>query len=91
MDDVYCAGRLVMAALDGRDAPEGLSDTTIAAVQLARRFGMGWHVPLRVSAAGLQLERLGLGADIDDAAKQDGFPAHVRFQDGRVTLAPESP
>ncbi|NNG17595.1 MAG: 2-phosphosulfolactate phosphatase [Gemmatimonadales bacterium] len=91
LDDAYCAGRLVMAALNGRDAPEGLSDAAIAAVQLARRFGLGWDVPLRLSAAGRHLERLGLGADIDDAAKQDGFPALIRFRDGRVTLVEESP
>jgi 2-phosphosulfolactate phosphatase len=91
LDDAYCAGRLVMAALNGRDTREGLNDAAIAAVELAGQFGPRWDVPLRLSAAGRQLERLGLGDDIDDAAQEDGFASLIRFQDGRVTLAPESP
>ena len=91
LDDAYCAGRLVIAALEGRDSREGLNDAAIAAVELARRFGSRWDLPLRLSSAGRQLERLGFGDDIDDAAQEDGFPSLIRFQDGRVTLAPESP
>ena len=93
LDDAYCAGRLVMATLNGggRDSREGLNDAAIAALELAGRFGARWDVPLRLSAAGRQLERLGFGDDIDDAAQEDGFPSFIRFQDGRVTLAPESP
>jgi 2-phosphosulfolactate phosphatase len=93
LDDAYCAGRLVMAALKGRarETREGLNDAAIAAVELAGRFGSRWDVPLRLSAAGRQLERLGFSDDIDDAAQEDGFPSLIRFQDGRVTLAPESP
>jgi 2-phosphosulfolactate phosphatase len=91
LDDAYCAGRLVIAALNGRDTREGLNDAAIAAVEVARQFGSRWALPLRLSAAGRQLERLGFGDEIDDAAQEDGFPSLIRFQDGRVTLAPGSP
>lgn len=91
LDDAYCAGRLVLAALAGRDTREGLNDAAIAAVELVRRFGSRWDMPLRLSSAGHQLERLGFGADIDHAAEENGYPTLIRFQDGRVTVAPESP
>lgn len=90
LDDAYCAGRLVLAALAGRDTREGLNDAAIAAVEVARRFGSRWEMPLRLSSAGHQLERLGFGADIDQAAQENGYPTLIWFQDGRVTVAPES-
>ncbi len=52
LDDAYCAGRLVAAALGGRRATAGLNDAALASLDLVRRYGERWERPLRLSARG---------------------------------------
>lgn len=87
LDDAYCAGRLVLEALGGRWRRKGLTDGALVALDLVRRYGTRWDRPLVLSAAGRQLDRLGMGADVADAARQDAYPVLPVFHDRRVTVA----
>ena len=91
LDDAYCAGRLVVAALGGRKRRKGLNDSAVAALDLVRRYGVGWDRPLRISRAGQNLAALGLKNDVVDAARPDAYPVLLQFHDRRVTIAPDSP
>lgn len=88
LDDGYCAGRLVAAALGDTRARRGLNDAAIASLDLVRRYGERWDRPLRRSHAGRELLRLGFRADLADAARLDAYPVLGHFHDRRVTLAP---
>lgn len=92
LDDAYCAGRLVTAVLDEVDPGihDVLSDSARAAVEIARGLGHRWDIPLRLSMAGQDLQRLGFGADIDDAGREDVFPSLIRFHDGQVARHAET-
>lgn len=85
LDDAYAAGRLAILALGGRRR-KGLNDGALAAVDLARRYGTSWERPLSMSAAGRQLTRLGRGADVADAAREDAYPVLPVLRDRRITL-----
>jgi 2-phosphosulfolactate phosphatase len=85
LDDAYAAGRLAIVALGGRRR-KGLNDGALAAVDLARRYGTSWERPLSMSAAGRQLTRLGRGADVADAAREDAYPVLPVLRDRRITL-----
>ena len=88
LDDAYCAGRLVAAALGSRKPGRGMNDAAIAALDLVRRYGDGWERPLRYSRAGRELSRLGFRDDVAEAARQDAYPVLPIFHERRVTLAP---
>ena len=88
MDDGYAAGRLILAALEGRRRKKGLNDAALVAVDLVRRYGQRWERPFTLSAAGRQLTRLGMGQDVEDAAREDAYPVLPLFHDRRITLAP---
>lgn len=85
LDDAYMAGRLVLEALEGRRRKKGLNDAAIVAVDLARRFARNWARPLTLSAAGRQLAKLKMEADVADAARQDAYPVLPQFHDRRIT------
>jgi 2-phosphosulfolactate phosphatase len=87
LDDAYAAGRLVAAAMGDSRARRGLSDATIAALDLVRRYGEQWERPLRRSRAGRELVRLGFGDDIAAAARVDAYAVLPQLYDRRVTLA----
>jgi 2-phosphosulfolactate phosphatase len=91
LDDAYCAGRLVLAALGGRGARKGLNDAALASLDLVRRYGSSWMRPLGHSAAGRELLRLGLGDDVADAARQDAYPVLPHFHERRLTAAAPVP
>jgi 2-phosphosulfolactate phosphatase len=88
LDDAYCAGRLVAAALGGPRPRRGMNDAAIAALDLVRRYGEGWERPLRYSRGGRELIRLGFRDDVAEAARQDAYPVLPLFHERRVTLAP---
>ncbi len=88
LDDAYTAGRLVMETLGGRTRLDGLNDAAVAAVDLVRRYGGRWDLPLVRSAAGRGLEAIGMAEDVDEAAKQDRYPVLPVFHDRRVVVAP---
>jgi 2-phosphosulfolactate phosphatase len=88
LEDAYCAGRLVAAALGSRRPRRGMNDGAIAALDLARRYGDRWDRPLRYSRAGRELVRLGFGDDVADAGRLDAYPVLPWFHDRRVTLIP---
>lgn len=88
LDDAYCAGRLLSAALDSRRPRRGMNDGAIASLDLVRRYGEGWLRPLARSRAGRELIRLGFRDDVADATRVDAYPVLPTFQDRRVTLAP---
>ena len=88
LDDAYTAGRLVMETLGGRTRLDGLNDAAVAAVDLVRRYGGRWDLPLARSAAGRGLEAIGMAEDVDEAAKQDRYPVLPAFHDRRVVVAP---
>ena len=87
LDDAYCAGRLVLGALGGRSARKGLNDAALASLDLVRRYGSSWMRPFGHSAAGRELLRLGLGADVEAAARLDAWPVLPHFHDRRLTAA----
>jgi 2-phosphosulfolactate phosphatase len=88
LDDGYCAGRLVAAALGDHRSRRGLNDAAIASLDLVRRYGDVWHRPLRRCGAGGELIRLGFRDDVLDAARLDAYPVLAHFHERRVTLAP---
>jgi 2-phosphosulfolactate phosphatase len=88
LDDAYCAGRLVAAALEDRRSRRGLNDAAIAALDLVRRYGDDWKRPLARSRGGRELIRLGFLADVEDAARLDAYPVLAQFHERRVTLIP---
>ncbi|MBA3659038.1 MAG: 2-phosphosulfolactate phosphatase [Gemmatimonadales bacterium] len=89
LDDAYCAGRLIAAALGDRKPRPGFSDAAIASLDLVRRYGDRWERPLRYSRAGRELVRLGFAADVAEAGRLDAYPVLPYFHERRVTLAPE--
>jgi 2-phosphosulfolactate phosphatase len=93
LDDAYCAGRLVTAVVEQAHlgVQDLLGDGAHAAVEIARGFGPRWDIPLRLSMAGQDLQRLGFGADIDFAAREDVFPSLIRFHDGQVARQADTP
>jgi 2-phosphosulfolactate phosphatase len=88
LDDAYTAGRLVLEALEGRRRRKGLNDAALVAVDLVRRYGDRWERPLTFSAAGRQLAKLGMPADVADAGRENAYPVLPIFHDRRVTVAP---
>jgi 2-phosphosulfolactate phosphatase len=88
LDDAYCAGRLVSAALGGTRPRRGLNDAAIASLDLVRRYGERWERPLSYSRAGRELIRLGFGDDVADAARLDAYPVPAHLHERRVTVAP---
>ena len=87
LDDAYCAGRLIAAALGGTKARRGINDAAIASLDLVRRYGEGWERPLSYSRAGRELIRLGFRDDVLDASRLDAYPVPAHFHDRRVTPA----
>jgi 2-phosphosulfolactate phosphatase len=85
LDDAYVAGRLLRAALGGRTGRRGLNDGAIAALQLVRAYRDRWERPLRLSRAGRELARVGLGDDVAYAAQPDIHPVLPRLHDRRLT------
>ena len=70
--------------MGGRRRRKGLNDAALVSVDLARRF-KSWDRPLALSAAGRQLTRLGMDADIADAARENAYPVLPIFHDRRIT------
>jgi 2-phosphosulfolactate phosphatase len=87
LDDAYCAGRLVEAAMGGGRGRKGLNDAAIATLDLVRRYGQKWERPLVSSRAGRELVELGFKEDVADAARVDAYPVLAQFHNRRVTLA----
>lgn len=87
LDDAYCAGRLVEAAMGGGRGREGLNDAAIATLDLVRRYGRRWERPLVSSRAGRELVELGFKEDVADAARVDAYPVLAQFHNRRVTPA----
>ncbi len=88
LDDAYCAGRLVEAAMGGGRGRKGLNDAAIATLDLVRRYGRKWERPLAASRGGRELAELGLKEDVADAARVDAYPVLAQFQNRRVTIPP---
>ncbi|MBA3555474.1 MAG: 2-phosphosulfolactate phosphatase [Gemmatimonadales bacterium] len=87
LDDAYCAGRLVVAALGSRKPRRWFNDAAIGCVDLVRRYGDDWERPLTRSCAGQELIRLGFRDDVADAGRLDAYPVLAHFHERRVTLA----
>jgi len=90
LDDAYCAGRLVAAALGGSKPRRGLNDAAIAGLDLVRRYGENWLRPLAYSRAGRELAKLGFRDDVLAAARPDAYPVLAQFSNRRLTLVPVS-
>ena len=87
LDDAYCAGRVVQAALGGNRGRKGLNDAALAALDLVRRYGERWERPLLVSEGGRDLAELGMKDDIADAARVDAYPVLPVFHERRLQAA----
>lgn len=85
LDDAYTAGRLILAAMEGRRRKKGLNDAALVAVDLVRRYGSRWERPFTLSAAGRQLKRLHMEPDVVDAAREDAYPVLPALHDRRIT------
>jgi 2-phosphosulfolactate phosphatase len=88
LDDAYCAGRLIGAALDGTTPRRALNDAGLATLDLVRRYGDRWERPLARSRGGRELIKLGLRDDVLDASRLDAYPVLPHFHERRVTLMP---
>lgn len=88
LDDAYCAGRLVAAAVGSRKPRRWMNDAAIAALDLVRRYGDDWLRPLTRSRAGQELIRLGFRDDVADAGRVDAYPVLPHYHERRVTLSP---
>jgi 2-phosphosulfolactate phosphatase len=88
LDDAYCSGRLTAAILGSTKPRRELNDAALASLDLVRRYGDHWERPLAYSRSGRELVRLGLGADVRDAARLDAYPVLTQFHERRVTLVP---
>jgi 2-phosphosulfolactate phosphatase len=88
LDDAYCAGRLIAAALESRKPHRALNDAARAALDLVRRYGDRWERPLSRSRGGRELIKVGLRDDILDASRLDAYPVLPHFHERRVTLTP---
>ena len=88
LDDAYCAGRLIAAALDSRKPHRALNDAGLATLDLVRRYGDRWERPLSRSRGGRELIKVGLRDDILDASRLDAYPVLPHFHERRVTLTP---
>ena len=88
LDDAYTAGRLAVMALGSSRRRKGLNDAAQVAVDLAGRY-RSWERPLRLSAAGRQLTRLGRGADLAEAAREDAYPVLPMLRERRITVEVE--
>ena len=88
LDDAYCAGRLIAAALDSRKPHRALNDAGLATLDLVRRYGDRWERPLSRSRGGRELIKVGLRDDVLDASRLDAYPVLPHFQERRVTLTP---
>jgi 2-phosphosulfolactate phosphatase len=88
LDDAYCAGRLVAAAVGSRKPRRWMNDAAIASLDLVRRYGDDWLRPLTRSRAGQELIRLGFRDDVADAGRVDAYPVLPHYHERRVTLSP---
>lgn len=88
LDDAYCAGRLVAAAVGSRKPRRWMNDAAIAALDLVWRYGDDWLRPLTRSRAGQELIRLGFRDDVADAGRVDAYPVLPHYHERRVTLSP---
>ncbi|MGH7561161.1 MAG: 2-phosphosulfolactate phosphatase [Gemmatimonadales bacterium] len=88
LEDAYAAGRLIHEAFGRRRLRKGLDDAGLVAIDLVRRYGLRWERPLMLSAAGRHLRRLGMEADVADAARENAYPVLPRFHDRRITAMP---
>ena len=88
LDDAYCAGRLIGAALDGAKSHRALNDAGLATLDLVRRYGDRWERPLARSRGGRELIKLGLRDDVLDASRLDAYSVLPHFHERRVTLMP---
>lgn len=87
LDDAYCAGRLVEAALGGRRKWRGLNDGAIAALDLVRRYGTRWDRPLVTSMSGQALIQIQHEHDVTHCAIPDTAPVVPVYAERRVRLA----
>lgn len=88
LDDAYCAGRLIAAALGSRKPHRALNDAAVATLDLVRRYGDRWERPLSRSRGGRELIKVGFRDDILDASRLDAYPVLPHFHERRVTLTP---
>jgi 2-phosphosulfolactate phosphatase len=88
LDDAYCAGRLIAAALESRKAHRCLNDAGLATLDLVRRYGDRWERPLSRSRGGRELIKAGFRDDVLDASRLDAYPVLPHFHERRVTLMP---
>ncbi len=73
LDDAYCAGRLIAAALGSRKPHRALNDAALAALDLVRRYGDRWERPLSRSRGGRELIKVGFREMSLDAARLDAY------------------
>ena len=88
LDDAYCAGRLIAAALESRKPHRALNDAGMATLDLVRRYGDRWERPLSRSRGGRELIKVGLRDDVLDSSRLDAYPVLPHFHERRVTLTP---
>jgi 2-phosphosulfolactate phosphatase len=88
LDDAYCAGRLASAIFGGTKPRRALNDAGLASLDLVRRYGSRWGLPLANSRAGRELIRLGFRADVREAARLDTYPILPQLHERRITLVP---
>ncbi len=91
LEDAYTAGRLILAAVEGRRIRKGLNDAALVSVDLARRYGTRWNRPLMLSQAGRELIRIGYRDDVAASAEVDRFAVLPVFHDRRITAASAEP
>jgi 2-phosphosulfolactate phosphatase len=90
IEDAYVAGRFAQSVLRKRSrAKRGLelNDSAMVALELVRRYGSKWAVPISAGAAAQDLVRLRFKADVLAASEPDRYDIVPVYDDRRVTVS----
>ncbi|MSR05551.1 MAG: 2-phosphosulfolactate phosphatase [Gemmatimonadetes bacterium] len=90
IEDAYVAGRYARAALSGKSRSKKaleMNDAALAAIELVRRYGDNWSVPISAGAAAHDLLRLRFKADVLAASTPDQYDIVPVYDDRRVTAS----
>lgn len=90
LEDAYVAGRYAQAALAKRSRSRRaleLNDSAMAALELVRRYGTKWAVPISAGIAAQELVRLRFKADVLAATQPDQYDIVPIYDDRRVTVS----
>jgi len=90
IEDAYVAGRFAQMMLAGKRRSKRaleLNDSAMVALDLVKRYGARWSVPIAAGAAARDLVRLRFRADVQAASQPDQYDIVPVYDDRRVTVS----